>query len=722
MGDAFTNGGTNSTTQSYTSSGTTIVNPSSGNTLTNTSAGTLSFTPPAASIVDIYGNLSNSGTVSYKPSTVGSGNSFYLGSGSSNTLIQTGGTITYNQTNGTSGSSVYLQYGTINNDATSSIDLEAAGASTISAPYVSNLTNAGTIKVVDTSGTGMTSNWGAGAGAGTFNNTGSFSIDDSAGTSGSTTNLSFQTINNSGTVSFNVPAASTSLTTVGSGGFTNSGTWSITSHGIGAGNIQILGGTASYTNTGTINVTDANLTIANALTGTGGTVNLSNGANVVLNGSNTGSGQTFNFSGADNTLNILNGTSFTGIIRGFSQGDTLNLHVSGTPTYNTTTGILTITSGTNVYTYDIGKGYTGSFSDTLGTVTYSGATPCYLAGSMLRTPCGDKAVETLNIGDQLIAQDADTGAEIIRDIVWVGRKTITVRPDLPDDEAGYPVHILKDAIADGVPYKDMLITAEHCLLLDGHFVPARMLINGRSVFYDRSMHRFDIYHVETEKHSVLLADGMPSESFLNTENHGNFRRKGQIVSITAARNQTWDDAAAPLGVSRGFVEPLFRQIEARAVQAGHPAQDEAPALSNAADLHLVTQTGAIIRQARTHEDRAVFMIPAEAESVRIVSNTSRPSDVIGPFVNDRRHLGVSIGEVTMFEGNRAHTLTAHLAEEELDGWYAQGDNGTRWTSGNAFLPLGERHPNSVALLAIQIKAAGPYILEHTIRSETALLA
>ncbi|MBB2170083.1 hypothetical protein HLH36_17335 [Gluconacetobacter aggeris] len=720
MSDLFTNGGTNTTTRTYTSSGTTIVNPSPSNTLTNTSTGVLSFTPPAANIVDIYGNLTNSGSVYYKPSTVGTGNSFYLGSNSSNTLTQTGGTITYNQTNGTSGSSVYLQYGTITNDATSTIDLQAAAASTISAPYVSNLTNAGTIKVIDTSGTGMTSNWGVGTG--TFNNTGSFSIDDSAGTSGSTTNLSFKTINNSGTVSFNVPGASTAITTVGSGGFTNSGTWSITSHGLGAGNIQIIGGTAAYTNTGTINVSDANLIVANALTGTGGIVNLGNNANVTLNGSNTGSGQTFNFSGADNTLNILNGASFTGVLRGFSQGDTLQLHVPGTPTYNTNTGILTITSGTHVYTYDVGKGYTGTFSDTLGTVTYSGATPCYLAGSMLRTPHGDRAVETLDIGDQLIAQDADTGAEIIREIIWVGKKAISVNPHRPDDESGYPVRVLKDAIAEGVPYKDMLITAEHCLFFDGHFVPARMLVNGRSIFYDRSMNHFEIYHVETEIHSILIADGVLSESFLNTENHRSFHRSSPVVPMKAAPSLTWDDAAAPLGISRAFAEPLFRQIESHAIQAGHPVQDDAPALSEDPDLHLVTRNGTIIRQARTYGDRVVFMIPAHIDSVWIMSNTSRPSDVIGPFVDDRRHMGVAIGEITMFEANHAHTLTAHMTEETLDGWHGLQADGLRWTAGHALLPLGDRQPDSVALLSIQIRAAGPYLLENTIRSKATLLA
>ncbi|MEJ5155860.1 Hint domain-containing protein, partial [Gluconobacter wancherniae] len=449
---------TNSTDVTYTTA-TTV--GSTGNTIINT--GSFNFNSPAATINNFYGSLTNSGTVAFKPSTVGTGSSAYLG-GTSDTLTQTGGTLSFSQLNGTSGASVYLQYGTINNDATSTIDLESAGASTLSAPYVSNLTNAGTIKIVDTSGTGMTSIWGNGTG--TFNNSGNFSIDDSAATSGSTTNLNFKQITNQtgGTFSINVPAASTALFQVGSGGLTNNGTWSITSHGTGAGNIQFMGaGTAGYTNNGTINVTDANLTFDRALKGTSGTVNLANGADVTLNSTSSGSGQTFNFSGGDNTLNVANGQTFTGVIRGFSQGDKLDLNVNGTTSYDKTTGILTIKSGSSTYTYDVGKGYTGTFSDNSGTVTYAGTTPCYLPGSMIRTPEGEKAVETLAIGDELVVWDPATSSEKVEAIVWVGTRKIVVQPHLADDLSNYPVRILKNALSDGVPYKDMLITAEHCL-------------------------------------------------------------------------------------------------------------------------------------------------------------------------------------------------------------------------------------------------------------------
>nr|WP_052366374.1 Hint domain-containing protein [Acetobacter pasteurianus] len=268
----------------------------------------------------------------------------------------------------------------------------------------------------------------------------------------------------------------------------------------------------------------------------------------------------------------------------------------------------------------------------------------------------------------------------------------------------------------------MLITAEHCLFFDGKFVPARMLVNGRSIFFDKSVTSYDYYHIETEAHSVVMADGMLTESYLDTGNRRAFSQKGNVVSIGGSRNLTWDDAAAPLGVSREFAEPLFRQAEARAIAAGITQKDAAPELTEEANLHLITDTGVSIRHAREHNGRIIFMIPTGVQSIRIASNASRPSDVVGPFVDDRRYFGVAVGDITLFEGNRSRTITSHLTDRELDGWNALEWEDCRWTSGNGLLPLGERHPNSVALIAIQIRKTGPYLATDTVQKKAALRA
>ncbi|WP_264779044.1 Hint domain-containing protein, partial [Gluconobacter sphaericus] len=336
---------------------------------------------------------------------------------------------------------------------------------------------------------------------------------------------------------------------------------------------------------------------------------------------------------------------------------------------------------------------------------------CFLSGTLIQTYSGLTLVEDLAIGDEVIAYD--NGAEVIRRVTWAGQAHCNVHAHLPDDKAGYPVRILKDAIANGVPFKDMLITAEHCLFFEGKFVPARMLINGRSIFYDKSITSYDYYHIETEDHSVIIADGMLTESYLDTGNRRSFTQKGSVVSIGGSRNLNWEDAAAPLATDRAFVEPLFRQIEARAVLAGHDSQVPARTMVNDADLYLETENRTVIRQIRENNGRVMFMIPAGVESVRIVSNASRPCDAVGPFVDDRRTLGVLVGDVRLFEGNTTATLTAHLQDADLSGWNNVEDGTMRWTGGNALLNLGQRPIGSIALMALQIHAAGPYLLADT---------
>ncbi|MFC3956211.1 Hint domain-containing protein, partial [Gluconobacter wancherniae] len=165
---------------------------------------------------------------------------------------------------------------------------------------------------------------------------------------------------------------------------------------------------------------------------------------------------------------------------------------------------------------------------------------CFLSGSMIDTPKGDVPVENIRMGDTVIAYVHGVSQETT--VTWAGKARATVRPHLRNDEAGYPVRILKDAVSDGVPYKDMLITPEHCLFFDGRFIPARMLINGSSIFYDKSITTYDYYHIETEHHAVIKADGMLTESYLDTGNRRAFIQEGNLVSLRNT-NQNWENDA-----------------------------------------------------------------------------------------------------------------------------------------------------------------------------------
>lgn len=331
---------------------------------------------------------------------------------------------------------------------------------------------------------------------------------------------------------------------------------------------------------------------------------------------------------------------------------------------------------------------------------------CFLADSMIETVSGICPVQDLTVGQKILTYQQ--GQKTPRAIVWIGKKQSVIRPDLADDEAGYPVRLLKDALAEGVPYKDMLITAEHCLFLKGQFIPVRMLVNDRSIFYDRSVTDYTYYHIETEEHSVIRADGVLTESYLDTGNRRSFRQDGKVF-ILGGKPKNWArHAAAPLGVERDFVEPIFRQIDTRAKTWGFALHSEKPDLTYQSDLHLITAEGDILRPTRCHEGEMTFMLPGAVESVRIVSNRSRPCDVFGPFVDDRRMLGVAVGTIRLVEQGHTTRVTDHLTDASLSGWHAPEGGGARWTTGDAVLMLGPRQSDGLAQLTLTLAQQGPY--------------
>ncbi|MGD7070226.1 Hint domain-containing protein [Acetobacter sp. AAB5] len=348
----------------------------------------------------------------------------------------------------------------------------------------------------------------------------------------------------------------------------------------------------------------------------------------------------------------------------------------------------------------------GSYKVNGGSTSYT----CFLSGSMIRTPEGDVAVEDIKIGDEIVAFDWKSNKEVTQPVVWAGKSHAFAYANMPDDEAGYPVRVLKDAIADGVPYKDMLITPEHCLFFEGKFVPARMLVNGVSIFYDKTIVSYEYYHLEAEQHSVITADGMLTESYLDTGNRSSFRQEGKIASLRNTA-KTWEnDAGAPLCVDRAFVEPLFRKLEARNKE--FISSQVSAELIQDPNLHLVTENGAIIRPIRHGGQRYSFMLPANTSAVRIVSRASRPADVIGPFVDDRRMMGVAVADVCFVTAKEQVAVTAHLQSEKPIGWHDTDWTDCAWTNGDAVLPLGDLTRGCMGILALSIRAAGPYTVQN----------
>lgn len=358
---------------------------------------------------------------------------------------------------------------------------------------------------------------------------------------------------------------------------------------------------------------------------------------------------------------------------------------------------------------------------TLSNVTwdYDTAVPsveiaCFLSGAMIATSTGPKAVETLAVGDLVVT--GPVGAQKMEPITWIGRGHVQVRPDLPDDRAGYAICIRQDALGEGCPNMDLFLTTEHTLYFQGRFVPARMLVNHRSIIYDRSRTGYDYYHFETAEHSIVHANNVATESYLNAGSRRHFHdmqylQQGNVVTFPPSKS--WEkDACAPLAVDMAFVMPLHEMLETRARHLGFPRQIPPVSLTDDSDFHLITDTGELLYAIRRVRDRAIFLLPEGVTFLRLCSRASRPCDTIGAYVDDRRTLGVLIGTMELYQNGETRHLTHHLTDRQASGWDVVEDSPCRWTNGEAILSLETLGPiHERDMLAIQIIAEGPYLDE-----------
>lgn len=125
---------------------------------------------------------------------------------------------------------------------------------------------------------------------------------------------------------------------------------------------------------------------------------------------------------------------------------------------------------------------------------------------------GEVPVEQLRQGDLIVTQ---AGQErVIEPILWIGNRLL----DLPANATphdGAPIRILRNALGDGVPHRDVLLSHDHRLFVDGKLIPAMLLVNGMTVLPEAGLELVHYFHVELERHGVLLAEGLPVESYLD---------------------------------------------------------------------------------------------------------------------------------------------------------------------------------------------------------------
>ncbi len=136
---------------------------------------------------------------------------------------------------------------------------------------------------------------------------------------------------------------------------------------------------------------------------------------------------------------------------------------------------------------------------------------CYLRGTLIATPAGERAIESLAIGDLVLTSDGS--AEAIR---WIGHRAYKAR-FARSNPGVVPIRIEAGALADGVPSRDLYVSPLHAMFLDGVLVQAAELVNGVTIAEAMPSEQIEYFHVELAEHAVLIANGAPSESFVDDD-------------------------------------------------------------------------------------------------------------------------------------------------------------------------------------------------------------
>ena len=147
------------------------------------------------------------------------------------------------------------------------------------------------------------------------------------------------------------------------------------------------------------------------------------------------------------------------------------------------------------------------------TVTEQGSTPigiyCFYPGTMIATPAGEKAVETLSIGDEVLKHDGSVS--LVR---WMGRNTVA--SFFAARANSLPIRIRKDAFAASVPSRDLLVSPDHAMFVDGILAQAGALMNGTSIVRENQVPAtFTYHHIELAEHALIVAENAPTESFID---------------------------------------------------------------------------------------------------------------------------------------------------------------------------------------------------------------
>ena len=268
-----------------------------------------------------------------------------------------------------------------------------------------------------------------------------------------------------------------------------------------------------------------------------------------------------------------------------------------------------------------------------------------------------------------------------------------------------------------------MVSPDHAIFVDGRLICARQLVNGTTIRPEQGLITVNYFHVELDTHAILLAEGLPTESYLDTGNRSSFTSSEKLlVAYPAAPTNNASNPTREAGSCAQFVweeddvRPVWQWLVERAATLGQPRQEIET--TSAPALQIVTE-GRTLQPLHSKGGRCIFQLPKGTAEVRLVSRACRPTDV-RPWLEDRRRLGVQVVRIVIRSLNDVHDVPIDHPGLDNGWWAVEHDGGTlrRWTNGDATLPL----PSLASEALLEIHLDTPMLYKVTVRDKVTVRA
>lgn len=148
----------------------------------------------------------------------------------------------------------------------------------------------------------------------------------------------------------------------------------------------------------------------------------------------------------------------------------------------------------------------------------AGGVICFTPDTMIATEQGPRAIAQLRVGERILTRDNGP-----QEILWRGHRRMTgarlhVMPHLR------PIRFASGALGFGRPDQELFVSPQHRMLIKGQaalalfntpevLVAAQDLVNDATIMVDRSLQEVCYVHILLERHNIVWANGLETESF-----------------------------------------------------------------------------------------------------------------------------------------------------------------------------------------------------------------